>query len=330
MSATWTYDNLNRMSASPGVSYTHDMVGNRLTKVVGSASTTYGWDAVNRMVEVGPTQGSRNNYTYRADGMRVKKVGGGVTTRSYYDGQMPVEEDSAGTVTRNFVGARGIEAMFTTANNATTAAYPLYDTHGNMTATLSLTGSGTGWNIANERSYDVWGSVRSGAATGGPKGRYVANLGHVQDDESGLIYMRARYYEPGTGRFVTEDPECDGKNWYIYVNNKPNIDTDFTGKFADGGFLEGEEFDIQRAEQAVEKMGWAKAKIESIFGSVKNATGVSRAQFREIIHAFKADMDLGAADSVWIHFSDGRIGVLGGDGVMESWTFAEWVRLFFP
>jgi hypothetical protein len=44
------------------------------------------------------------------------------------------------------------------------------------------------WNVGNERSYDVWGGVRSGAATGGPKGRYCANLGHVQDDESGLIY----------------------------------------------------------------------------------------------------------------------------------------------
>ncbi|MFM9872984.1 MAG: RHS repeat-associated core domain-containing protein [Fimbriimonadaceae bacterium] len=234
---TWTYDNLNRMSASPGVTYTHDAVGNRLTKVVGSASTSYGWDAVNRMVEVGPTQGSRNNYTYRADGMRVKKVGGGVTTRSYYDGQMPVEEDVSTTVTRNFIGARGIEAIETKVGSGSpTVAYPLYDTHGNMTATLSLTGSGTGWNIANERSYDVWGGVRSGAATGGPKGRYVANLGHVQDDESGLIYMRARYYEPETGRFVSEDRARDGFNWYVYCASNPLNLVDSSGYAAERSF----------------------------------------------------------------------------------------------
>jgi RHS repeat-associated protein len=287
------------------------------------------------MTKIGKTSGDVN-FKYRADGMRVRKSTATAVESVFYDGQMPVEtfEDVSGSnnvLTKNFVGARGLEAIETKVGSGSPiVAYPLYDVHGNMVATLSKNTAGTSWSVGDERSYDVWGGVRSGAATGGPKGRYVANLGHVQDDESGLIYMRARYFEPGSGRFVSEDPECDGKNWYIYVNNKPNIDTDFTGKFADGGFLEGEEFDIQRAEQAVEKMGWAKAKIESIFGSVKNATGVSRAQFREIIHAFKADMDLGAADSVWIHFSDGRIGVLGGDGVMESWTFAEWVRLFFP
>jgi RHS repeat-associated protein len=97
-------------------------------------------------------------------------------------------------------------------------------------ATLSLSGSGAGWNIANERSYDVWGLVRSGATTGGPKGRYVAHLGHVQDDESGLIYMRARYYEPESGRFISEDPAMDGSNWFTYCANDPVNFGDYSGK----------------------------------------------------------------------------------------------------
>jgi RHS repeat-associated protein len=110
----------------------------------------------------------------------------------------------------------------------TNTAYPLYDTHGNMVATLTKNTGGTSWSIGDERSYDVWGGVRSGAATGGPKGRYVANLGHVQDDESGLIYMRARYYEPESGRFVSEDKAGDGKNWFVYASNSPtnNVDED--------------------------------------------------------------------------------------------------------
>jgi RHS repeat-associated protein len=228
--------NLNRMSASPGVIYTHDMVGNRTAKSVGAVETRYEWDAVNRMTKLGYPN-SHHEYVYRSDGMRVRKIknGGDEVTRNYYDGQMPVEEDfdTSGTandsVTRNFVGARGLEAMFVTQNSVTNTTYPLYDTHGNMVATLTKNTGGTSWSIGDERSYDVWGSVRSGATTGGPKGRYVANLGHVQDDESGLIYMRARYYEPGTGRFISEDGARDGLNWYTYVSNCPTIYVDAGG-----------------------------------------------------------------------------------------------------
>ena len=105
-----------------------------------------------------------------------------------------------------------------------------HDIHGNMVATVAKGSSGTSWTIQDERSYDVWGSVRSGNATGGPRGRYCANLGHVQDDESGLVYMRARYYEPGSGRFISEDPAMDGANWYIYCRSNPVKYADFSGK----------------------------------------------------------------------------------------------------
>ncbi|MBA4294152.1 hypothetical protein C0431_14415 [bacterium] len=234
---TWTYDNLNRMSGSPMASYTHDAVGNRLTKVSGGNTTSYSWDAVNRMIEAGPVSGSRNSYKYRADGMRVRKEIPGLVEKVYYDGQMPVEtfEDfSTGNdkLTRNFVGARGIEMMETTVSGVTTQAYPLYDTHGNMVATLSKNTAGTSWSLGNERSYDVWGSVRSGVTTGGPKGRYVANLGHVQDDESGLNYMRARYYEPETGRFVSQDAAKIGHNWFSYADNLPTVKIDQTGRYS--------------------------------------------------------------------------------------------------
>ncbi len=115
-------------------------------------------------------------------------------------------------------------------NRVTTTAYPLYDTHGNMVATLTKNASGTSWNVGNEHSYDVWGGVRSGNASGGPKGGYCASLGHVQDDESGLIYMRARYYEPSTGRVISEDPAMDGGNWFVYGKSSPTRYNDYNGE----------------------------------------------------------------------------------------------------
>ena len=78
-----------------------------------------------------------------------------------------------------------------------------------MVATLSKVGST--FQLSNQRSYDAWGAIRLGATAGDPKDRYCANLGHKQDDESGLVYMRARYYEPTSGRFISQDPSVGGK-----------------------------------------------------------------------------------------------------------------------
>ena len=50
--------------------------------------------------------------------------------------------------------------------------------------------------------------------------------GEYYDDETDLIYLRNRYYDNQTGRFITEDPIKDGLNWYAYCGNNPinNID----------------------------------------------------------------------------------------------------------
>ena len=42
--------------------------------------------------------------------------------------------------------------------------------------------------------------------------------------------MRARYYEPGSGRFVSEDPSMKSKNWYAYCENNPVLGADYSGR----------------------------------------------------------------------------------------------------
>ncbi len=116
-----------------------------------------------------------------------------------------------------------------------------------MMADVSRNGSG-GFNVNDKRSYDPWGNLRSGAGSGDPKGRYCANLGHFPDslrsfpsggisaihgsdttDESGLITMRARYYEPSSGRFISEDPQMQGSNWFEYASCNPVSRVDQSG-----------------------------------------------------------------------------------------------------
>ena len=51
------------------------------------------------------------------------------------------------------------------------------------------------------------------------------------DPETGLYYYRARYYDPSTGRLLTEDPIrfAGGRNFYSYVLNNPVLRTDPRG-----------------------------------------------------------------------------------------------------
>ncbi len=204
-------------------------------------------------------------YVYRADGMRTQKVEGFnlswtwtdllhtsgyydvvtatnlPTTRYFYDGQMGMEDDythhvgSADQVdvTRYGLGARGIDRIEKTtdaygSSPVTNVSYPIYDGHGNMVRTLSR--SGSGYAVTAERVFGAWGELRTSTGPTDSKGRYCANLGHVQDDESGLIYMRARYYEPGTGRFVSQDRALNGSNWLTYCANDPVNNLDESGR----------------------------------------------------------------------------------------------------
>jgi RHS repeat-associated protein len=142
---------------------------------------------------------------------------------------LDVEKNGSGTtmgLTRYGLGGRGIDVVATTTSSGNTASYPIYDTHGNIVGLLSKNGSS--FAVSNEKSYDAWGGLRTGTNANG-KAAYCANIGHKQDDESGLIYIRARYYEPTSGRFVSEDLACDKSNWFLYCDSDPVNGRDYSG-----------------------------------------------------------------------------------------------------
>ncbi|NOG91940.1 MAG: RHS repeat-associated core domain-containing protein [Armatimonadetes bacterium] len=228
------------------------------------------------------------------------------TTRYYYDGQMCIEEDytvwvgpfqgQSTVVTRYGVGARGIDWMEKSGSGGG-VSFPLYDGHGNMIATLSRSGSAS-YAVSNARGYDVWGSVRSGASSGYPNTRYCANLGHKQDDESGLIYMRARYYEPCTGRFVTEDPARDGINWFVYCQSDCVRLVDPAGEMAlsDIEITLGEEAALQAAHAHIGRAVYGKAVELALyiqaryFGLTAALTGWGTSRAGEFVWEFTSSL----------------------------------------
>ena len=78
-------------------------------------------------------------------------------------------------------------------------------------------------NIVNQYVYDAFGRVISQTQTISNPFKYVGRFG-VMDDGNGMLFMRARYYDPAIGRFINKDPiGFDGGdiNLYAYVANNP-------------------------------------------------------------------------------------------------------------
>src|SRR5207249_3313521 len=88
--------------------------------------------------------------------------------------------------------------------------------------------------------YDSFGNLTTSSGTLTNPFQYT---GRDYDQETGLRYYRARYYDPAVGRFLSEDPLefGGGINFYAYVHNSPSNRTDPLG-FCD------KEFDWDKAK----------------------------------------------------------------------------------
>ena len=97
----------------------------------------------------------------------------------------------------------------------------LKNDHGDV---VGLTANG---EVKADYTYSAYGELIAGESNG--INNPIRYGGEYTDEESGLIYLRARYYDPGLGRFISEDPIRDGMNWYAYCYNNPVMFIDPSG-----------------------------------------------------------------------------------------------------
>ena len=84
-------------------------------------------------------------------------------------------------------------------------------------------------DVVNSYDYDVWGNfIEKNETIDNP----FTYFGQTYDETTGLYYLRARYYDPSTGRFTQQDFAEDGYNWYVYGNQNPVMFVDYTGEIA--------------------------------------------------------------------------------------------------
>jgi RHS repeat-associated protein len=193
--------------------YTYDANGS----LVSGGGRTFGWDADNRLAQVTTASGT-TTFSYDAEGQRVMKSGPGGTYR--YFGPL-LELGPAGLTKYYYAGS-----LLVARRDPTGTAWYHTDHAGSVRALTNSSGQKTA-------SYDYapFGTV---VAASGPLTSRLGYGGHVTD-ETGLVYMNARYYDPQLGRFISADvvvPASENPqalNRYTYVYNNPVSNTDPTG-----------------------------------------------------------------------------------------------------
>ena len=104
----------------------------------------------------------------------------------------------------------------------------VYDGLGSVVGEVDVNG-----NLCCQKTTDVYGISRGVVGNAASRHGFVGGLGHYSDTETGIVYMKDRYYDPVVGRFVSQDIAKSGKNWFTYCDDDPVNKVDSTGNVSE-------------------------------------------------------------------------------------------------
>ena len=153
------------------------------------------YNALNQLTET-LTKNYKVSFTYDAEGLRTGKTVNGEKTIYVWDGdQMVMELSKGGAVQKRYI--RGNDLVYADKGENTEKTYYVTDMHGNVVQLLDESG-----NVTKTYEYDSFGNEVKPEKKDENPYRYC---GEYYDKETEEVYLRARYYEPGVGRFITRD-----------------------------------------------------------------------------------------------------------------------------
>ncbi|PKQ29987.1 MAG: hypothetical protein CVT60_02560 [Actinobacteria bacterium HGW-Actinobacteria-10] len=239
LSTTYAYNAANQLTTETAGSvvttHTYDEFG-RLAYTSGPAASAYAYDVLGKLSSV-TRLGMSASYSYGISGMRESKAvtSAGVTktTKSVWSGMTLVAEaDSDGTRYEYIYGAGvPLELVVTPSGGASTRYGYQVDAAGSVIGITDAAGT----VIANY-AYDPYGVPTATSGTDPIASRNPLRYrGYYYDDETGLYYLPARYYEPRSARFLSVDPAAPeagdpaSLNRYAYCLGDPVNASDPTG-----------------------------------------------------------------------------------------------------
>jgi RHS repeat-associated protein len=221
-SAAYTYGNRlpHAIKTANGLNYAYDLCGNMLVR--GTQSLVY--NPENRLI-VSAVSNQVTTFGYDADGSRLWKQGAPTNTlQVWIDGNY---EEKDGKILFHVSAGDRIVCTFDASNTVFEYYHPDHLHSANVI-------SGSSGGLYQHYEYSAYGQSRyTSSSTAFPISRRYTS--QVLDEETGLYYYGARYYDPQLGRFVQPDSiipnpfDPQAYDRYAYARNNPLKYTDPTG-----------------------------------------------------------------------------------------------------
>jgi RHS repeat-associated protein len=228
---------VNAPPATTTTSYGYDNDGRQISL----GTSTFTWNLADRLTAA-TVLGTSSSYGYDGDGNRLTATTAGSTSNLLWDvnsglPQLALERDSSNNLLRRYLIGNDVISMTTPGGN-------FFYHHDPVGSTANLTNATgvTQWTDGYEPFGNI--SAETKNASSAP-----ANLlkfgGQLSDPSLGEYYLRARQYDPTTGRFLTSDPLDPPLSdpyvaSYIYARNQPTVFADPSGLWTIGVCIGGQ------------------------------------------------------------------------------------------
>ena len=287
---TWTYGNniwSDLLTSFNGQTITYDEIGNPLT--IGSQTLSWNGRQLRQIADGNNTY----SYAYNVDGQRVSKTVNGITTEYFYNGSILAGQKTGENTLVLMYDNDGTAFGFTYNG---TEYYYLKNAQNDVVALVD-----SNRQIVAKYAYDAWGHIVSVTdAEGNDISAQKDHIGNVNpiryrsyyyDNETGLYYLKTRYYSPDMCRFLNADgsiganQDIHAYNLFAYCSNNPVNFYDPSGCYIITFPAEGDgPVTVSRmpweSEVSIEKVGdtyiaTPSSNLPNALGNIAGLTGIS-------------------------------------------------------
>ncbi|HEX7794238.1 MAG TPA: RHS repeat-associated core domain-containing protein, partial [Vicinamibacterales bacterium] len=224
MNGVTSVDPGNQVRIANGYTYAYDADGNVIGKSGPGLSQTLVWNSLNQLTSI-TTNNVTVTFGYDGFGRRVRKG----STGYLHDGaDLLLELDASGNPVAEYGYLPGIDQPFSVTRGGQTYYLTRDEVGGSVNGMVRASDNA----VVAKYSFTPFGQLEAGSFDN--VGNPIQFAARESDAETGLYYVRARYYDPQIGRFLSEDPIglAGGINLYTYANNDPVNRSDPSGMWA--------------------------------------------------------------------------------------------------